>query len=169
MIETEHLLYGLGGIVASGLVIILVMLALRSSRAKRHRKRETELKASVSLKAAMTELALTEEEAAARGNASLSDSGAFAIHALVDTLVRAGDLDAAEIWASNALRTDPDHVEVALKLAGIYHRRQKRSEFFEILSKHVIKRRNDIDAGEWRKIEAMVADFSSAQNAQRSP
>ena len=164
MIETEHLMYGLAAIGGVGLLLVFIILIRRRSRQETHHKRERELRASVSQKAAMSELAISDAEASAREDSSLSDSGAFAIDELVDTLIRAGDLDAAETWASNALRTDPDHISVAVKLAQIYHKRQKRNEFFSILSKHVITRKNDIDAGEWRRIEGMVSDFSTPES-----
>ena len=166
MIETNHLLYGVAALAAISLVIILVIFVKRRARPVEHPQREQEIKASVSQDAATAELAIPEEEAAVRADAALSDSGAFAIHELIDMLVRSGDLDTAEKWASNALRSQPDHVEVAVKLAAIYHQRKKRNEFFAIVSEHIITHRDDIDTGEWRKIEGMMSDFSAAENAR---
>ena len=167
MIETDDLLYAVGALAAISLVIILMIFAKRRARAVEHPQREQEIEASVSQDAAMAELALSEEQAAIRADAALSDSGASAIHELVDMLVRSGDLDAAEKWASNALRSQPDHVEVAVKLAAIYHQRKKRNEFFTIVSEHIIRHRDDLDTGEWRKIEGMMSDFSTAENARK--
>jgi thioredoxin-like negative regulator of GroEL len=166
MLETDHLLYGVGAIATISLVISLMIFAKRRARTVEHPQREQEIEASVSQDAAMAELALSEEQAAIREDAALSDSGAFAIHELVDMLVRSGDLDSAEKWASNALRSQPDHVEVAVTLAGIYHQRKKRNEFFAIVSEHIIRHRDDIDTDEWRKIERMMSDFSTAENAR---
>ena len=167
MIETSHLLYGVGAIAAIGLVITLMIFAKRRARAVEHPQQEQEIEAAVSQDAAMAELAIPEEQAAVRADATLSDSGAFAIHELIDMLVRSGDLDTAEKWASNALRSQPDHVEVAVKLAGIYHQRKKRNDFFAVVSEHIIRHRDDIDTGEWRKIEGMMSDFSTAENARK--
>ena len=126
MSETSHLLYGVGAIVAIGLVVFLMLFVKRRASAGEHpqRRQKNEVAAS---------------QITVREDAALSDSGAFAIDELVDLLVKSGDHDLAEKWASNALRSQPDHVEVAVKLAGIYHQRNKRNEFFAILNEHIIK------------------------------
>ena len=162
MPSVEHLIIGLTLITSIGLALAFGLFVWRKFQESRELDEELALKATVSHKAAMSELALSSAaEPVPRDEDQLTDSGVFAIHELLDKLIQNGELDSAEIWAANMLRSNPNHTEVALKLASIYHQRQQRADFFSVLSRHVISRQDDIATGEWHNLERMMSDFSS--------
>lgn len=96
----------------------------------------------------------------------LSESAVFAIEEMLSSLISRGDLEEAETWAENTLRTNPNHLRVAVRHAEIHHRRGERKDFFAVLSQYVIARRDELGAETWGRLEGMLHDFS--QSASRA-
>lgn len=170
MIETQHLFTGLILIGGAAAVIALTVFVFERLSASRERRRSDAQIARIAQKAAVSELAFRddneEEPSSMADNERLSDSAVFAIEEMLVTLISRGDLEAAETWAENTLRTNPDHLRVAVRLAEIHHQRGERKDFFEVLSQYVIARRDELGAETWGRLESMLHDFSrSASNA----
>ncbi len=166
MVDSQHLFAGLILIAGAAAVIALTVYLFERFAAARERQRSRAQIDRIARKAAVSDLAFTEtsQEPASitEEEQPLSDSAVFAIEEMLAVLIDRGDLDAAEVWAENTLRTNPDHVRVAVRLAEIHHHRGERKDFFDVLSHYVIARRDELGAETWSRIQEMLGDFSQS-------
>lgn len=168
MIETQHLFAGLILIAGAAAVITLTVFLFERLTASKERRRADEQIARIAQKAAVPELAFQEETTEPTnlsGEGPLSDSAIFAIEEMLATLISRGDLESAENWAENTLRTNPGHLRVAVQLAEIHHQRGERKAFFDVLSQYVIARRDELGAETWGRLESMLHDFSRSASS----
>ena len=172
MIDTQHLFAGLILIAGAAAVITLTVYLFERFSAARDRRQADDQIARIAQKAAVSELAFKDsaeevaEPASMADDEPLSESAMYAIDEMLSALISRGDLDSAEVWAENTLRTNPEHLPVAVRLAEIHHQRGDRKDFFEVLSQYVIARRDELGAETWGRLENMLIDFSqSASNA----
>jgi thioredoxin-like negative regulator of GroEL len=161
---------GLILIAGTAVMIALTVFLFERLSASRDRRHADDQIARIAKKAAVSELAIedrTTESSNPGGPDRLSDSAVFAIEELLATLISRGDLEAAETWAENTLRTNPEHVRVAVQLAEIHHQRGERKDFFDVLSQHIIARRDELGAETWGRLESMLHDFSQSASRAR--
>lgn len=64
----------------------------------------------------------------------LTDSGVFSVLQMMDALMSGGNLEEAEEWALHAIKTQPNRLDVPLKLAEIYHQAGRKSAYVAIVN-----------------------------------
>lgn len=126
---------GLSSLLVFALLAVLWMAARR--RRMRHAENpidvltEREAREQVSRKAAES----AESVAWARdGVRNLTDSGIFPVVEMIDALAGSGNYTQAEKWALNAMRNQPNRLEIPMKLAEVYYRAGRKSAFLAVAS-----------------------------------
>ena len=120
----------LGALVALVCVVIAGFFAcVRLQKAiadKTNQRQERALLDKVALKASDTGRWMVEPDD------DLTDSGVSSVLAMMNTLMRQGNLDMAEKWALNAIKNHTGRAEIPLRLAQLYFDRGRKARFIAI-------------------------------------
>ncbi|MEM7405458.1 MAG: hypothetical protein AAF458_09215 [Pseudomonadota bacterium] len=165
MIAIEHVLAGLAVIFAIGIAAAVVAHWWGRQQVQKEVRAEKDLRAAVSQKAAVSAMAGDGSKPVTDEDDTLTQSGVIAVNSLLERLIESGDLGTAELWAKNALRSNPDQPSVAARLAEVHYRNGNRREFFDVLSRYVLPQRQKLDAQVWSELERMTKEFSPAKKS----
>lgn len=163
MIAIEHVLAGLAVIMVIGIAAAVAAHWWGRQQVQKEVRAEKELRAAVSQKAAVSAMAGDGSVPADSEEDTLTQSGVIAVNSLLERLIESGDLGTAELWAKNALRSNPEQPSVAARLAEVHYRNGNRREFFDVLSRYVLPQRQKLDPSMWAELERMTKEFSTAK------